>query len=121
LGEQRADERESNGKSAELVERVDRLSLDLDKDVDESGDAEDDDSHTPTTAERRKMFEEHLNQTEAAKRESREIKSQEEERQEEEEEEASPIQEENTFLQPTPDESNMTIAERRRLYESRYK
>ncbi|XP_065334722.1 coronin-7 isoform X1 [Cloeon dipterum] len=104
----------SNGKSADMVERVDKLSLDLDKDIDESGDQGDESGHTPTTAERRRLFEEQTGgQTSKPKnKEAGETKpvvvS----------EQPSPVEE---VAAPIEDSSGdgLSIAERRRLYESR--
>lgn len=92
--------------------------MDLDKDIDESGDMADD-AHTPTTAERRKMFEEQLAQGEASKKETKvpvvaPLTPEEPSPEQSSPEQSSPVEE-----QEQPDESNMSIAERRRLYESR--
>lgn len=94
-----------------MVERVEKLNLDLDKDIDESGDMADD-AHTPTTAERRKMFEEQLAQGEAPKKETKASVVAPPSPEQSSPEQPSPVEEQ-------PDESNMSIAERRRLYETR--
>jgi coronin-7 len=100
-----------------MIERVENLNLDLDKDIDESGDMADD-AHTPTTAERRRMFEEQLAQGDAApKKETKASVVAPASPEEPSPEQSSP--EQPSPVEEQPDESNMSIAERRRLYESR--